>query len=66
MPSHRSPSWRQELEQTGQALTAALYGFDQTLDHDLLDYYLFESSALRARYSYLLRQIKRTRQEDQP
>ena len=56
---HPSPSlWRRELAQTGQALAAAQYGFDQTADSDLLDYYLFESSALCAHYSYLLRQIK--------
>ena len=39
-------------------LAAAQAGFDQTADRDLLEYYLYEISALRAKHTYLLRQMK--------
>ena len=39
-------------------LAAALAGFDQTADRDLLEYYLYEISALRAKHTYLLRQMR--------
>lgn len=46
------------LTETSQALTAARAGFDETADRDLLEYYLYEMSALGARHTYLLRQVK--------
>ena len=46
------------LEETCRDLNAARAGFDQTADGDLLEYYLYEISALRAKHSYLLRQMK--------
>ena len=46
------------LEETGRALEAARAGFDETADGDLLAYYLYETHALEARYSYLLRRLK--------
>ena len=49
---------RRSLEETSRALEAAQAGFDQTSDKDLLEYYLFEIHALRARHTYLLRRLK--------
>lgn len=46
------------LEETSRALAAARSGFDQTADGDLLEYYLYEMNALRAKHTYLLRQLK--------
>ena len=39
---------QRHLEQTSQDLAAARAGFDQTADRDLLEYYLYAISALRA------------------
>lgn len=47
-----------ELAETGRALAAARAGFDETADADLMEYYLYETQALQARYAYLLRQRK--------
>lgn len=46
------------LEETDRALRAARAGFDETADGDLLEYYLYEIRALRAKHTYLLRQMK--------
>ena len=54
------------LEQTGQDLVAARAGFDQTADRDLLEYYLYEISALRAKHTYLLRQMRSLEREAAP
>ena len=43
---------QQQLDDTSRALAAAQAGYDQ----DLLEYYLYEISALRAKHTYLLRQ----------
>ena len=49
---------RMSLEETRRDLNAARAGFDQTTDGDLLEYYLYEINALRAKHTYLLRQVK--------
>lgn len=49
---------RKYLEETNQDLAAARAGFDQTADQDLLEYYLYEINALRAKHTYLLRQMR--------
>lgn len=54
---------RRQLEETACALTAAQAGYDQCADEDLLEYYLYEISALRAKHTYLLRQSKRRAEE---
>ena len=54
----RSQRLRLGLEETNRALAAARAGFDETADRDLLEYYLYEISALRAKHTYLLRQMK--------
>ena len=38
-----------------RALAAAQAGYDQCADQDLLEYYLYEIRALRAKHTYLLR-----------
>ena len=57
---------RRYLEQTGQDLAAARSGFDQTADRDLLEYYLYEINALRAKHTYLLRQMRSLEREAAP
>lgn len=52
------------LEETNRALVAARAGFDETADRDLLEYYLYEISALRAKHTYLLRQMKALEKEE--
>ena len=54
-----------QLEETSRAIAAARAGFDQTADPDLLEYYLYEVNALRARHAYLFRQLREQwRQEE--
>lgn len=48
----------QTLEETKRELDLAYLGFNQSTDADLVEFYLFEVDALRARHSYLLRRIK--------
>ena len=52
-PPTQAQSLRRHLEETSRDLAAAQAGFDQTADRDLL-----EISALRAKHTYLLRQMK--------
>ena len=54
----RAQRLRMGLEETCRDLSAAQAGFDQTADGDLLEYYLYQISALRAKHTYLLRQMK--------
>lgn len=51
------------LEDTCRSLSAARSGFDGAWDGDLLEYYLYEINALRARHTYLLRQVKALEKE---
>ncbi len=60
----RSQRLRLGLEETNRALSAARAGFDETADRDLLEYYLYEVSALRAKHTYLLRQMKTLEKEE--
>jgi len=68
MTREKAPSETQSLlaglAETSRALRAARSGFDETADQDLLEYYLYEMSALGARHTYLLRQVKNLKQED--
>lgn len=57
-PPSRGQRLRLSLEETRRDLNAARAGFDQTTDGDLLEYYLYEINALRAKHTYLLRQMK--------
>ena len=60
----RTHRLRLGLEETNRALAAARAGFDETADRDLLEYYLYEISALRAKHTYLLRQMKALEKEE--
>ena len=60
----RSQRLRLGLEETNRALAAARAGFDETAARDLLEYYLYEISALRAKHTYLLRQMKALEKEE--
>ena len=60
----RSQRLRLGLEETNRALAAARAGFDETADRDLMEYYLYEISALRAKHTYLLRQMKALEKEE--
>ena len=62
----QSQRLRRGLEETSRALAAARVGFDETADRDLLEYYLYEISALRAKHPYLLRQMKALEKEERP
>ena len=70
MAGERAPTQSQRLrrglEETSRALAAARVGFDETADRDLLEYYLYEISALRAKHTYLLRQMKALEKEESP
>lgn len=66
VPEDRVQGLRRHLEQTGQDLAAARAGFDQTADRDLLEYYLYEINALRAKHTYLLRQMRSLEREAAP
>jgi hypothetical protein len=52
------PGLPDRLRQTERALTAALIGFDEADDSSLTEYYLYAVSALRAKHTYLLRQLR--------
>ena len=61
-PRPCAAAWRR----TTRDLAAARAGFDHTADPDLLEYYLYEISALGAKHTYLLRQMKSAGPEDAP
>ena len=44
------------IQKTRQALDLAYAGFDDALDTDLIDSYIYEITALQKRYKYLLGQ----------
>ena len=46
------------LKETKAMISQAYLGFNSTADSELVEAYIFEIQALRARYSYLLRQRK--------
>ena len=56
---------QQELQETGRALREAYEKFNYVSDDELVEACSYEISALKARYSYLLRRIKElTAEED--
>ena len=65
-PLDQAQVLRRRLEETTRDLAAARAGLDQTADRDLLEYYLYEISALGAKPTYLLRQMKSLGLEDSP
>lgn len=65
-PLDQAQVLRRRLEETTRDLAAARAGFDQTADRDLLEYYLYEISALGAKHTYLLRQMRSLEGEGAP
>jgi hypothetical protein len=49
---------RRELRDTVQALHRAYERFDQAWEAELVDASVYEISALKARYSYLIRKVR--------
>ena len=47
------PSLREDLEKTRQALNAAYIGFNNAVDPDMIDCYIYEINALQKRYKHL-------------
>ena len=47
-------SLRDSMEKTRQALEIAYAGFDNVIDTDLIDSYIYEINALQKRYKHLL------------
>ena len=58
--SHQSAQTQlqQELYRTGEALKEAYEKFNYVSEPELVEASVYEISALKARYSYLLRQVK--------
>ena len=46
------------LADTRVLIHQAYSGFNQAMDSDLIESYVFEINALQARYNYLIRQVK--------
>lgn len=44
---------REDLEKTRQELNAAYIGFDNAVDPDMIDCYIYEINALQKRYKHL-------------
>lgn len=47
-----------EIKQTKLALETAYSNFENSLDPDLIDSYIYEVNAVQKRYKFLLRQAK--------
>ena len=47
---------KDSIEKTRRALDMAYAGFDDAVEEDLIDSYIFEITALQKRYKYLLNQ----------
>ena len=47
------PSLREDLEKTRKALDTAYAGFDNAVDADMIDCYIYEINALLKRYKHL-------------
>ena len=53
----------EELRRITAALEASDAGFNEVSDEDLIEAMIYERSALRARYSYLIKELKRIEAE---
>lgn len=52
-----------EIKRTKLALESAYSNFENVVDPDLIDCYIYEVNAVQKRYKFLLKQIKETDQE---
>lgn len=50
---------KETMRSTQGALERAYNGFNRTADSDLIEAYVYEINALRHRYSYLLKEVRR-------
>lgn len=53
----------EELRRITAALEASDAGFNEVSDEDLIEAMIYERSSLRARYSYLIKELKRIEAE---
>lgn len=53
----------EELREIKDAIDIADAGFNEVSDDDLIEAMIFERSALRARYSYLLKELRKLENE---
>lgn len=49
---------KESLDHTKALIHQAYGGFNNTIDQDLIESYVYEINALQARYNYLLRRVK--------
>jgi hypothetical protein len=52
-----------EIKRTKLALESAYSNFENVVDPDLIDCYIYEVNAVQKRYKFLLKQVKETDQE---
>ena len=62
--SREQESLLYEIKKTKLALEIANSNFDNSLDPDLIDSYIFEVNAVQKRYKFLLRQLKNLEYEN--
>ena len=53
LEDYKRPSLREDIEKTRQALEIAYAGFDNAVDADMIDCYIYEINALLKRYRHL-------------
>jgi hypothetical protein len=58
------PGLPDRLREAERALTAAQIGFEEADDSSLTEYYLYAVSALRAKHTYLLRQLRAPQEKE--
>lgn len=56
------PSLREDIEKTRYALETAYAGFDNAIEPDMIDCYIYEINALLKRYKYLVDLAEKERQ----
>ena len=55
----RIRSISEEIKEVSEALAVSDAGFNEVSDDDLLEAIIYERSALRARYSFLIKELRR-------
>lgn len=59
----RRNSLLEDLQKTKEALENAYAGFDNVIEPDLIDCYIYELNSITKRYNYLLEQVGRLNKE---
>lgn len=66
-PQELQHEWIQaQLLETKSAMEAAYCNFENVLDPDLIDYYIYELNAVQKRYKFLLKQASKLEQAAVP